>query len=178
MFKEIPKEQFSERNKKCLIEALDKMYNFFSTEKLAYDDDFLENLKIIIEKIEKLQPEQIAADNHMKHIIGQLDSGFGYARRIKNIPEVKEESKLPDKEMRRKYRENFIQIKNSLKKYIKLCLNEAGFLNAEVSFAGGYWGDKRTDDNKLEIAEMNAHQFVDHSWKKFEEKKDGIKEAA
>ncbi|HPN96742.1 MAG TPA: hypothetical protein PLK35_03155 [Candidatus Moranbacteria bacterium] len=177
MFEEIPKEQFSEKPKDCLIGKLDKMYNYFSSEKLAYDEKFLENLKKVIETIEKLRPEQIAASNHMGHIIGQLETGFGYAGRIKKIPEIKDIEKIPGKEMRQKYRETFLQSKNSLKNYIEMCVNNPDFINAEISFSDGYWEDKRTDDNKSEIAELNAYQFVKVSRDKFEKNKE-MKEAA
>lgn len=176
MFEKIKREQPDEQIKKSLIQNLDIVYNFFSSEKLVYCEDLLNNLERLIEKTEEIKPEKIAPNSHAVDVIKQIEMKLRYVQRLKNIPEKKE--KEVDKKRVSEYRGIVLQVKETLKNYISLCLDNEDFFYGELSGQFGYWGEKTLDSekNRKKISELNVDEFVQISREHFEQKME--KEAA
>lgn len=176
-------EKFSEQPKTCLIKKLDILYNYFSSEKsLVYDEVLLNNMEKLIAKIEKTEPMWIGDGNHMGHILGQIESGFISAKRLRADHEKKEDKfNLGET---KKHREMLKDAKKSMRDYIDLCLQSDTYFRQEIFDKSGYWGDKTTLDKEgkeMEIASANANDFVKISKEHFEDKKSEdyhLKEAA
>lgn len=153
-------EKFSEQPRECLIKKLDVLYNFFSTEKLVLCYDLLDDLEKLIKEVEKMQPQQIAENNHMTDVAGQLNMKLGFVKRLRNIPEKKEEEVAKGKA--REYREIVLQTKETLKNYVNLCLRNKDFFYGEISGQLGYWEEKTLDGKEegKKIAKLSADEFV------------------
>lgn len=170
-------EKFSEQPKTCLIKKLDILYNYFSSEKqLVYDGALLDNIEKLIAKIEKIDPRWIGDGNHMSHILGQIESGFISAKRLRADHEKKEnEFKL---EEAKKHREILRDAKKAMRDYIDLCLQDDAYFRQELFDKSGYWGNKTTsgkEGENVEIASVNAGDFVKISRTHFQNKEAGEK---
>lgn len=153
-------ERYNEQNKACLEYKLREIIRAFHDRPKV-----LERVIEMQKELKKIRSEQVAADSHFAHILGQLNTKLGFVPRYEKQKERGEWEKAINCEKIVK------QTEESIITYMNLCLRkEKDYFYGEISSRDGYWDEKTINKQGKKIQELNADEFVQISAELLEEK--------
>ena len=153
-------ERYNEQNKACLEYKLREINRAFHDRPKV-----LERVIAMQAELKKIRPQQVAADSHFAHILGQLNTKLGFVPRLEKQKERGEWEKAMNCEKVVK------QAENSIIAYMDLCLDKKkDYFYGELSSHEGYWDDKTINDQGKIIQQLNADEFIQISAELLEEK--------
>ena len=154
------REQYSETPKQCLErkwnnikDALEKYPEVAEAEEREM---VTEKINTMLAEIDKVKPEQVAPASHYAHLIGTMESKFGFADRLRKLSakEAKNEKAITECKMQLE------EALGSIGDYIDLCLNNKFYFYSELFSREGYFADKTLENSDKKIQELNAHEFI------------------